>query len=231
MKLKTWHSGLTLDGAWVMSYKIDGVNVRIEGSSAFSKNEKALDNLVDCAGKLHDGLYEFYRNDWSETVSLLKNRARKEEITLDDFYRLHDPVDHRLFPTTMINVSATTVQDELINALNKGYEGLVFTNIDRSIGYKVKPTITYDLRVMSIIEGEGRTNKNMLGVAVVKYKDKLARVSSGFTKQQRVDYWKDSTFIDSIIEVAATNITPGGVLRHPRFIRRRYDKDTENYEI
>jgi ATP-dependent DNA ligase len=126
------------------------------------------------------------------------------------------------------------IQDELKDALQKGHEGLVFTrpyvSYNRNTGFKVKPIVTYDLPVVDVIEGKGATNKNMLGVAVVQYGDTLAYVSTGFTVQQRVEYWDDPTFIGSIIEVAATSLTLGGSLRHARFIRRRFDKNTVNLE-
>lgn len=226
MNLKTWTPECSiLIGAWQISYKIDGVNVRID-ELPYSKNEKVFDNLVDCAAKLSPGIYEFYRDNWSETMSLLKNRARKGEITADDFYRLANPIDPRLNPRTFINPNAALIQKELNTAIYKDKEGLVLTSIDGTIGYKVKPSITYDLRVIDVIEGKGVGNRGMLGVAITT----SGKVATGFTKQQRIDYWKDPTFVGSIIEVSCTELTPLGFMRYARFIRRREDKNTENLE-
>lgn len=226
MKLKTWtpaHSILV--GPWTMSYKIDGVNVRVD-ELPYSKNEKVFENLVDCAAKLVPGIYEFYRDDWSETMSLLKNGARKGEVTVDDFYRLTNPVDPRLNPRKVLNPSAALIQRELNIAVNKRKEGLVFISADGTIGYKVKPSITYDLRVIDVVEGKGAGNRGMLGVAITT----KGKVATGFTKQQRIDYWKDPTFVGSIIEVVCTELTPLHAMRYARFVRRREDKNTENLE-
>lgn len=225
MKLKMWQPGTDLPGIWIMSYKIDGVNVRVD-QLPYSKNEAVFDNLVDCAKYLSPGLYEFFRTDWSTTISLVKNGAKKGEASGFDFYMLSPTLDLRLMPKTVTDPTSAFIQAELDKALKMGKEGLVLSTLAGDKGYKVKPSTTYDLRVVGTVEGKGSYNKGMLGAVVTK----LGNVSSGFTRKQRIEYWNDPTFLGSIIEVTCTELTPSGAMRYGRFIRRRDDKNTENLE-
>jgi len=65
----------------------------------------------------------------------------------------------------------------------------------------------------------------MLGAAIVTYKGKRVRVGSGFSDEQRQQFWANPNSIKGkIIEVQFHEETPDGSLRHPRFVRVREDK-------
>lgn len=72
---------------------------------------------------------------------------------------------------------------------------------------KVKKFYTYDLEVVDVEEGDGR-NKGTLGALVVKYKDNTVNVGSGFTDEERKNFWKNrEDIIGRVIEVKYKEIT------------------------
>lgn len=72
---------------------------------------------------------------------------------------------------------------------------------------KVKKFYTYDLEVIGVEEGDGR-NKGTLGALVVKYKDNTVNVGSGFTDEERKNFWENrEDIIGRVIEVKYKEIT------------------------
>lgn len=72
---------------------------------------------------------------------------------------------------------------------------------------KVKKFYTYDLEVVGAEEGTGR-NKGTLGALVVKYKNNTVNVGSGFTDEERHEYWcNQEDIIGRVIEVKFKEIT------------------------
>ena len=72
---------------------------------------------------------------------------------------------------------------------------------------KVKKFYTYDLEVVDVEEGDGR-NKGTLGALVVKYKDNTVNVGSGFTDEERKNFWENrEDIIGRVIEVKYKEIT------------------------
>jgi DNA ligase-1 len=72
---------------------------------------------------------------------------------------------------------------------------------------KVKKFYTYDLEVVDIEEGDGR-NKGTLGALVVKYKNNTVNVGSGFTDEERKNFWENrEDIIGRVIEVKYKEIT------------------------
>lgn len=72
---------------------------------------------------------------------------------------------------------------------------------------KVKKFYTYDLEVVGVEEGDGR-NKGTLGALVVRYKDNTVNVGSGFTDEERKNFWKNrEDIIGRVIEVKYKEIT------------------------
>lgn len=115
--------------------------------------------------------------------------------------------------------------------LDQGYEGAM---VKDPMGHyrfkkhkdwiKIKPAEDLDLRVESLVQGEGKY-AGMLGAAIVKYKGKRVSVGSGFSDEQRQQFWASPNSIKGkIIEVQFHEETPDGSLRHPRFVKIREDK-------
>jgi DNA ligase-1 len=94
---------------------------------------------------------------------------------------------------------------------------------------KMKPFIEVSLEVKSVEEGTGR-NKDRLGALVCEGDDGgktiSVNVGSGFTDQQRLEFWGDpDSMIGQIVEVRADAVTQNQdgsySLRFPRFLRFR----------
>lgn len=72
---------------------------------------------------------------------------------------------------------------------------------------KVKKFYTLDLKVVDVVEGDGRL-KGTLGALVVDYKGNTVNVGSGFSDAQRKEFWENrDSIIDRVIEVKYKEIT------------------------
>lgn len=115
--------------------------------------------------------------------------------------------------------------------LDQGYEGAMIKDPMGLYRFrkhkdwiKLKPADDLDLRVESLVQGEGKYF-GMLGAAIVTYKGKRVRVGTGFSDEQRQQFWASPNSIKGkIIEVQFHEETPDGSLRHPRFVKIREDK-------
>jgi len=123
-------------------------------------------------------------------------------------------------------------------AIDNGYEGILIKNPDayyeckRSVSWlKQKPYIEVSLAVVGIEEGTGK-NEGRLGALICEGEDNgkhiRVNVGSGFTDEQRQEFWKDQDImIDQVVEIradaATLNQDSNNVysLRFPRFLRFR----------
>jgi DNA ligase-1 len=123
-------------------------------------------------------------------------------------------------------------------ALEKGFEGIMIKVPDalyeckRSASWlKVKPFIEVSLTVTAVEEGTGK-NEGRLGALICEGEDDgkriVVNVGSGFTDEQRMDYWADrETMVGQVVEVRADAATRSQdseevwSLRFPRFLRFR----------
>ena len=123
-------------------------------------------------------------------------------------------------------------------ALEQGFEGIMIKVPDakyeckRSASWlKVKPFIEVSLTVTAVEEGTGK-NEGRLGALICEGEDDgkriMVNVGSGFTDEQRMDYWLDKeTMVGQVVEVRADAATRSQdseevwSLRFPRFLRFR----------
>lgn len=117
----------------------------------------------------------------------------------------------------------------MINLVNAPYECKRTNNL-----LKVKKMHTVDLKVLDVLEGEGKY-QGQLGSIAVQYKDYTVKVGSGFSDEQRVLYWNNKDLIKGkIVEVQyfeeSSNKDGELSLRFPIFKGVRLDKDEESYE-
>lgn len=94
---------------------------------------------------------------------------------------------------------------------------------------KVKKFFDIDLRCIRIEQGEKGKYKNTLGNIVCRYKDGEVRVGSGFTEEQRNDYFNNpGKIINEIVTVkykeATKNKDGSESLQFPVFVCVRQDK-------
>lgn len=99
---------------------------------------------------------------------------------------------------------------------------------------KVKAMNDVDLEIVGYEEGRGE-NEGRLGAFIVDYKGHKVNVGSGYSKMQRIEFWKNrEMFIGQIIKVQyfeETKNQQGGLsLRFPVFLELRPDKDEPSYE-
>lgn len=99
---------------------------------------------------------------------------------------------------------------------------------------KVKTMNDVDLEIVGYEEGRGE-NEGRLGAFIVDYKGHKVNVGSGYSKMQRIEFWKNrEMFIGQIIKVQyfeETQNQQGGLsLRFPVFLELRTDKDEVSYE-
>jgi DNA ligase-1 len=125
------------------------------------------------------------------------------------------------------------------SAVEQGYEGIMIKSVDApyeckrsNFWLKYKPVYDFDLKVVAVEEGTGK-NLGRLGALVCEGidKDKFIRVNvgSGFTDQERDDYWHHKrSLIGQTVVVLCDSITKnqdgGYSLRFPRFKSFRDDK-------
>ena len=121
-------------------------------------------------------------------------------------------------------------------AIEAGFEGILIKDPDakyeckRSVSWlKQKPFIEVSLEVKAVEEGTGR-NVGKLGALVCEGKDDgkniVVNVGSGFTDDQREEFWVDKeAMIGQIVEVRADAVSQNQdgtySLRFPRFLRFR----------
>lgn len=199
----------------LVTYKIDGVNLVVSDGVKLSRAGKPLHNLPD----LPNGTYEVFLGDWSKSVSACRTH-NGTPIQLHAIYKLTPEVDTRLVVGTY-DITGDKADTLLTAALEKGYEGLVFHGDEM---LKLKPVLTFDLRVTGLLPGRGR-NTGKLGA----FTTSAGNVGTGLTDIDRV-HLNNVELIGTIIEVEAMGLTPGGKLRHPRFKRLRFDKDEADLE-
>lgn len=91
---------------------------------------------------------------------------------------------------------------------------------------KYKPVLDVDLPITGYYAGKGKY-KGSLGGFTVEHKGKHVRVPSGkgIDMTRRHELWTNrDKLIGEILEIQYLEVTPAGSLRHPRFVKVRYDK-------
>ena len=124
------------------------------------------------------------------------------------------------------------------DAIDAGFEGIMIKDIDapyvckRHVAWlKQKPFIEVSLSVVAVEEGTGK-NEGRMGALICKGEDdgKIIHVNvgSGFTDDQRTEYWANKeSMVGQIVEVRADAATRSQdsedvwSLRFPRFLRFR----------
>ena len=211
IKPKLW-KGNDLKGTWHFTLKLDGVRAFFREDGVVSRADKPLYN-IPTDHDIKDA--EVFFKDWKTTVSAVRTKD-SDEISKSCIYSL-DPLDSRLDLQYATDPTKEQILSKLAEVRKDGHEGLVIRNGDTWL--KVKPEETYDIEVLSAVEGKGKF-KGMLGVAVTS----KGGVGTGFTTEERIKYWTEESLVGKTIEVSAMELTDDGKFRHPRFIRERFDK-------
>lgn len=134
---------------------------------------------------------------------------------------------------TLTTSDLQLMADNLLeDALALGFEGLMLKDVDAAYHQgkrcrawiKMKPSQTYDCRVVGFIPGTGRLD-GTLGSLLVTFNGKPVRVGSGMsdTLRQQI-YDQQAKYIGAVAEVSCLSLTPAGSLRHPSLVCIRWDK-------
>lgn len=141
----------------------------------------------------------------------------------------------RILPVLYSGIDQSKIPELLDQMVREDKEGLM-VNLDvpykrkRHNGIlKVKRFYTMDLPIVACEEGSGRLS-GVLGAFVLDYKGNEVRVGSGFTDEQRVQYWSERDNLTGILcevkykELSYDKHTGAESLQFPVFVGIRIDK-------
>jgi len=182
-------------------------------------------------------MQDFARGRWNSPLSKRIDMLERLRPVIDTMPNVE------LLPHLMVDLDTAEGKNQLEryarDQVNAGFEGIMIKDVDapyeckRSTAWmKWKPTITVDLQVIGVEEGTGR-NVGRLGALVCNGvddgKEITVNVGSGFSDEDRDDYWTNSNVIigrtaEVLCDVITQNRDGTYSLRFPRFVRFRDDK-------
>lgn len=146
----------------------------------------------------------------------------------------------RILPVLYSGADQSKIPELLDRMVCEDKEGLM-VNLDvpykckRHNGIlKVKRFYTMDLPIVACEEGSGRLS-DVLGAFVLHYKGNEVRVGSGFTDEQRIQYWKHRDELTGVLcevkykEISSDKNTGAESLQFPVFVQLRTDKTEVSY--
>jgi len=197
-------------------------------------------NAEDCVFHVFDFIptVDFFRGHWNMPLkNRLKMNLNKIQPTIDKM----NNVQLSLSFTVDLDTSEgkNQLQRYATDCVEEGYEGIMIKSLDapyetkRNTNWlKFKPVHDYDLTVVGMEEGTGK-NIGRLGALLCEGTDDnkfiQVNVGSGFSDEQRDDFWNNkSEVIGKMAVVLADAITQNQdgnySLRFPRFKWFREDK-------
>lgn len=162
-------------------------------------------------------------------------------VALDAVAALLPKDDHvKILPVLYMGTDQNKIPELLDQMVREDKEGLM-VNLDvpykrkRHNGIlKVKRFYTMDLPIIECEEGSGRL-AGTLGAFVLNYKGNPVRVGSGFSDEQRTEYWSRRNELPGVLcevkykEISSDKTTGAESLQFPIFISLRTDKNDISY--
>lgn len=206
------YTGQNLVGAWDVSLKLDGFQVKYKEGKAYTRGSHELPHFP----KMEDGIYEYFRRSWSESIGALSDHVR---VLKENLFRIDVP-DRSILLTTIKNPTSKQIRSYYQVAVASGFEGIVLRRED--IFFRIKPSCNHDVEIVKMLPGYGPYEG-----AVGSIETTHGKVSSGLSMEQRHEFWKNrKSMVGKIIECKCKSITPTGKMREPVFLRVRPDKTT-----
>lgn len=197
-------------GKCVVTFKLDGVRAHRVDGAWYSRSGKPLYNLPDIG---EDGaIFEVMVGAWEDTVSAVRTKSGPV-VDVQHLYRLYPVLDKRIVFCQLDDLDEINTDAALDYALRMGFEGLVY--VTPQAYYKHKPVETYDVPVIGVKPGRGKYVGKVGALLTPR-----GAVGTGLSDAQREEDW-----VGAVIEVECMSLTPSGKFRHPRLVRRRYDKE------
>jgi DNA ligase-1 len=166
---------------------------------------------------------------------------------LDKYANLnYESLDYSLIPTNYSNIFIAR-QDEDMSKLSElcnknNWEGLMYRNGDSPYEYKrtknllkIKKMEDIELKLVAMEEGTGR-HEGRLGAFVVEYEGSTVNIGSGFSDEQRQEYWDNKDkYIGEYVKTQyfekTTNQEGKPSLRFPVFVTFRNMETQEEFLI
>jgi DNA ligase-1 len=168
---------------------------------------------------------------------------KRRSALLKQFKGIFDKVGNiGVVPQTEIDLDTAVGEMQFMqfnkDAIDNGYEGIMIKDPNaiyeckRSVSWlKQKPFIEVSLSIVAVEEGTGK-NQGRMGAIICEGEDDgktiAVNVGSGFTDDQRTEYWNDKESLEGqIVEVRADAATRNQdsedvwSLRFPRFLQFR----------
>lgn len=162
-------------------------------------------------------------NDYEARFGLIRS------ILEDEFIECNTPF--RIVSSYAVD-SFNDLWEDLIK--EKGNEGVVFRNSWKKFGegnmYRMKREFSNDYVVVGFKEGTNRLTGTLgaLEGGLYDSNGKLHRILSvggGFTDHERDEIWNSrELYYGKVFEASGKALFESGALRHPNFVRFRYDK-------
>lgn len=178
-------------------------------------------------------------DEFEHGTSKVKYKDRRHALeAIRPSLREESPV--RILPVLYSGTDQSKIPELLDQMVREDKEGLM-VNLDvpykrkRHNGIlKVKRFYTMDLPITSCEEGSGRLS-GVLGAFVLNYKGNEVHVGSGFTDEQRVQYWEHRAELIGVLcevkykEISYDKNTGAESLQFPVFVQLRTDKTEVSY--
>lgn len=242
---------LKYDGWWV-ALRIAGETMQVITSGAEVRKVEKIHNVdlvqalligewmygTNWAGKHHPG--KFFIHDivcWDDCDDHPFNTYNGSEDIYEYRLRALEHLQHRMVGLTpLLQLMPTFYIPWLKNTWeqNPDFEGVVLKDSQARLGKdmdacKIKRTFTEEYVVMGISEGQGSFAGMMGALQGGQYVNgkltPICSVGGGFTKKVRRQIWEDQErYMGKVFEAYGKARFDGGALRHPNFLRWRWDK-------
>lgn len=128
-----------------------------------------------------------------------------------------------------------TAKQAMVEQVKLGLEGVVVKDPGAQYVWKrsgswikMKPRDNVDLEIVGANEGEpGKQYEGQLGALVVDFKGVHTEIGTGFSNEERKEFWalhKKGQLVGKTAEIEKGPVTDDGHLFHASFVRVRFDK-------
>lgn len=209
----------------------------LSDSEAFQKGTGIANSKNETKEELEYVIFDIMSSEeFEQKKSNRKYGERRSSLeSLPEVFKRLGLTNIRIVPFFYKGYNHNKIWEYLDYAEENDMEGVI-VNLDDYYQFqrtksliKVKKFFDIDLRCIRIEQGEKGKYKNTLGAIVCRYKDGEVKVGSGFTEEQRNDYFNNpGKIINEIVTVkykeATKNKDGSESLQFPVFVCIRQDK-------